>query len=242
MRAVQGSVHVAGSSRVYSYCSSSGTDPREALRHLHVARGPAGPTRQIGRLDHQRVAIPVRPRGSHGARRAVSARRRVADRDQPRLVVHLLQDGHVLGSLEDLIGAVVAASAQQDATAHAADIRVDANHLVGQGRPFGQGRGTLRPLPRGTLLRLRDPGRQAPVRGIDDQRRPVLEPAAAHPELVVAAGRPPPGRPVGRLRRRRRVVPARPARAGTACRRTPRRPLPRSIRSRARPASPPPRR
>ena len=121
--------------------------------------------------------------------------------------MHLDLDGDVVGALEDLVGAVVAAAGQQRPAAAAADRAVDRRDLFGERQAPVRRQGLPRlALPRGPLVGRGAPRRHAPVRGIDDERGAVLEPAAAHPELVVAAGRPPAGRLIGGRRLLRRFL------------------------------------
>jgi len=105
-----------------------------------------------------------------------------SDRDDARVVDHLVQEHDVVGRLDDLVVGVVAGEQVRHPERDAALLQPP----VGPGRSgvVGEMGDPCVDLP----LRLRREGRQPSVRGIDDQRGPIVELAVDQPELVVVAG------------------------------------------------------
>ena len=164
-----------------------GVDAREPLDQVAVRRRapPAVPGAEVDGLDDQRVAFPAaarlpRPRVDAGPRLPV-------ERDDARIVHHLVEHHHVVRRLEELHVLVVAAGGHRRPLVEAEDAAVERTAIEPRiGRML---RPPRPPLLRAPLSFFRQRG-DAPVRRIDDQRRaPGLDDvgAAVHPEVVVGA-------------------------------------------------------
>ncbi len=109
--------------------------------------------------------------------------RTAVERDDARVVRHLVHDHHVAGRLHDLQVAVVARLQARQAEVHAALAEREDFRIFERVRP------PLLNLRGAPLLRVRRHRRKAAVRRIADERRPSIVPVAADdPELVVVAG------------------------------------------------------
>ncbi|HIE93004.1 MAG TPA: hypothetical protein EYQ83_09120 [Acidobacteria bacterium] len=131
---------------------------------------------EVGRLDHQRIAVPSSPRVAQPEADVVIDVRAVVERDDPDLVDHLLQNRHVAGRLQDQEVVVVAARAFRRASCHAALGQIAVRPGVGAA------------CPSGSNLAVGRQGRNPAVWWVDHERG-LGEPGTTFPpELVVGAG------------------------------------------------------
>ena len=104
------------------------------------------------------------------------------ERNDPRAVHHLHENGDVVATLYDLVVAVVAPAGHRHTPATAAKSRAEVVEFLCELWPADR-----RPCLC-ALLRLFGQRGNAPVRWIDDERGAIVEPSIDEPELVVVAG------------------------------------------------------
>ena len=163
----------------------SGTRPGQPLDEVEAVGRPAevGGRREVGRFDHQRVALPVAARVAVQLPHGPGQVRLPGQGDDPRVVNHLVHEDEVVRVLEDLEIAVVARAQPREPVGDAALRQRPVGEAVG-GMRAAVGGGGAEPL-----ARLRGHRGDAAVRRIDHQRGAVVEVPLGDPELVVVAGR-----------------------------------------------------
>ena len=183
-------------------------DAREALRQ---PQGGAGPHRaddgrveagrligEVGRLDDERITLPVAAGVAHPLPDAVGQVRAAVERHDARVVHHLVQDRDVVGGLEDLQVLVVARRHDRRSGVEAQEAALGQPAVLGavgadaaDAEAHGARRRDVLRVGRSALLRHPRLQRgHAPVGGIDDQRRAAVVDharAAVEPEVVVGA-------------------------------------------------------
>ena len=186
----------------------SAPGPREALdqlqrvaHHEHVAVGlRAGLAVEVRRLDDQRVAFPVPRAIAHVGANARRQVRPAVERDDARLVDHLVADGDVARELENLVAVVVddRKRRSEDAARNAAIVRAEFGRVVEAGE---HDVGVLD--RRGAALAFRRHRRQSAVGAARQSATPASRlcpiPASATAAGAVARARAPWTRPVSRV-------------------------------------------
>ena len=147
---------------------------RNAGEAFDDAQVPAGAAEgrlagEVRRLDNERIPLPTAARISHPLPDAVGRMRAPVEGNEPDVVDHLDQNGHVTRPLHDLVGVVVASGKDRRPGVHhdAAVVELVVLRRVPPAAhpPVRLGALVRVPLP------LRCQRRDSPVRGIDDQRR-----------------------------------------------------------------------